>query len=385
MAVQRVRVTPAVLDWALRERGYSTQDLAASIRVPSSTIEAWLSGDEEPTVGQWSKLAKALRRPRSIFLLPEPPESSVPPALRTAVGRQSHDLRPDELLQVRRARRLQRYLSPLLSESGEAAQAIPQVPVRSSAEEAGQVLRRWLRVPLRTQLAWESGSQALRGWREALELRCVIVLQLQLGKDGMRGFSLLDDVVPVIGINTAETNEARIFTAMHELTHLASRAESACSFPPNAWRNSKSVERWCDAVAASILLPETAVKQEVERLLSSSRPPSDDLGLARRLASSFQTSLRASGLRLMELGLAADDLFQIIERTYPNRDRDKPGGGRGGGQPAPERRLGEIGYRASEVFLDALNSRQLTERDARDLLRLDGAELTELRSLVEMS
>lgn len=385
MPTQSIPINPEVLAWALDERGITAEDFAASLKKPLGTVEAWLTGDEQPSKGEWTKIAKRLKRPRSVFLLPEPPAASVPPNLRTAAGRGAHDLGPKELLQVRRARRLQRYLGSLFTEFGEGAVALPEVAPTRAPEEAGRWLRDWLVVPAEEQLTWESASTALRGWREALEARGLVVLQLQLGKEGMRGFSIEDDVAPLIAVNTAENNEARTFTLMHELAHLASRSQSACAMPPSRTDRSKPLETWCDRVAAAVLLPRDAVQEESRRILQGPRAPRDELGLARRVATRFQTSLRASGLRLMELDLASDELYSVIEQTYPNRDRKKPRGGPGGGQLAPERRLGELGYRASRALLEGFRRRRLTEGDARDLLRLDGPELHDLKSLVETS
>lgn len=383
MATRTVPINPKVLAWAIDERGVTVEELAQSLDLELQTLQAWLAGDKQPTTGQWTRLADKLKRSRSVFLLPQAPKPSIPPDLRTAAGRRSHALEPEELLQVRRARRLQRYLASLLAESGNAADTIPQMRPGSDSESAATRLRTWLGVSVEEQLAWETSSAALAGWRDALESHGLLVLQLQLGKEGARGLSLLDDVAPLIAVNTAETNEARTFTLMHELAHLAMRSEAACALPPSATGSSWSMERWCDRVAAALLLPRKAVRREVARLLRAPRPPTDDLGLARRAASRFQTSLRAAAVRLIELELAERTLYDVIERTYPNQDRDKPRGGRGGGQPAPQRRLSELGRRTSETFLDALSTRRMTERDARDLLRLDGAELRELRSIID--
>lgn len=382
MAAQLIPINPRVLAWAIDERGLTVDDLARSMNEDPAVVGGWVTGSHQPTKGQWTALASKLKRPRSVFLLPEPPEPSVPPQMRTAMGSRSHDLRPDELLQVRRARRLQRYLASLLAESEEAADPIPPVEAGSDPESVGRLLRQWLRVSVDEQLQWETATTALASWRAALEARGLVVLQLRLGREGMRGFSLLHDAAPIIAVNTAETSEARSFTLMHELAHLASRTEASCALPPARTGSRWQVERWCDRVAAAVLLPDDAVRRVVAAMLDGPRPPADELGLARRTATKFQSSLRAAAIRLIDVGLADEVLYATVERTYPNRDRDKPRGGTAGGQPAPERRLSELGYRTTDVFLDALGTRRITERDARELLRLDGAELGELRSLV---
>jgi Zn-dependent peptidase ImmA (M78 family) len=384
MAAKTIPITPAVLAWAVDESGRSLSDVAKAVKVDVPTVRAWLAGEQQPTRGEWTALASALKRPRSVFLLTEPPPPTVPPDLRTAVGRDTHDLRPEESLGVRRARRLQRFVSDLVSRETEELPRVevPRVRRSDAPDAAGSVLRAWLDVSVPQQQRWSSASQALAGWRAAFEARGLVVVQLQLGKEGMRGFSLWDDLAPLVALNTAETNEARMFTLMHELAHLATRSEAACAAPLGAQPGGSATERWCDRVASAVLLPEAPLRAFVDGLMAGQRSPTDALGLARRTATAFKTSLRAAGLRLVGLQLATPDLYAEIERRYPNRDRDKQGGGAGGGRPAPRQRLAEVGHRTADIVLDAIDERRLTERDARSLLRLDGDELTELRTLL---
>jgi Zn-dependent peptidase ImmA (M78 family) len=382
--VQTVPINPAVLAWAIEESGDGPDVLARRMKVDARELASWLAGDARPTMGQWTALAAKLKRPKSLFLLPAPPAPTVPPDLRTAAGRNSHALGSEELLQVRRARRLQRYLGSLRAEMSEEPRALPSLAVDADVELAGVQLRGWLDVPVEEQLAWSSGSVALGAWRRALEESGIVVLQLRLGKNGIRGFSLLHEGAPVVAVNTAETNEARSFTLMHELAHLASRSESSCALPPAPSGVGSAVERWCDRVASVVLLPAETVRAEVQLLRSSPRAPQDDVALSRRVATRLKTSLRAAALRLMALGLADASVYARIEAAYPNRDRDKGGGGGRGGERAPVQRLRELGPATADTMLRALAERRLTERDARDLLRLEGAELLELGALLDV-
>ena len=138
MLPARPPVTSEVLRWAIEESGYSAEDLAAGLKLDAATVEAWITGDDGPTQGQFTKLAERLHRPKSIFFLPEPPKTGgVPPRLRSAVGRTTRRLSAAELLPVRRARRMQRLLSLLeRDEHGESVE-LPRVPITSPGR------RRW--------------------------------------------------------------------------------------------------------------------------------------------------------------------------------------------------------------------------------------------------
>ncbi|WP_368071354.1 ImmA/IrrE family metallo-endopeptidase [Nitriliruptor sp.] len=369
----------------MAESGEAPEVLAEAVGVTVDVLDSWVSGADEPTAGEWTKLARHLKRPKSAFLLPRPPSSSLPPDLRTAAGWGSRELGPDERLQLRRAGRLQRYLAQLIAEEGGGTALLPTAGLGDEPDDVARVLRSWLQVSNSEQRGWSSPSVGFTAWRSALERRGVLVLTLRLGADGVRGFSLTHDVAPMIAVNSAETIEARTFTLMHELAHLASRSQAACGPPLGNYTDGGKHERWCDRVAAAVLLPQGAVLGQLALLGTERDATIEDLQLAREVAKRFRTSLRAAALRLVDLGLAPGSLYGAVEKVARGGDRQKRSGGPPGGRPAAVQRLGELGPRTAQVLLDGLDRNRLTERDARNLLRLDGQELDELRHLTRAS
>ena len=71
-------------------------------------------GIDRLTTGQLTKLTAKLKRPHSLFFRPSvPPSAPLPPELRTAAGRGPRRLFPNERLEIRRARRVQRFVAAL--------------------------------------------------------------------------------------------------------------------------------------------------------------------------------------------------------------------------------------------------------------------------------
>ncbi|HXH20428.1 MAG TPA: ImmA/IrrE family metallo-endopeptidase [Dehalococcoidia bacterium] len=222
-------------------------------------------------------------------------------------------------------------------------------------------------------MTWNDAKQAFETWRATLESLGVFVFQLQLGK-GIRGFSMFDDLAPLIAVNTAENYQARSFTIFHELAHLGSRTDSACLESTGTRR----LERWCEETASATLMPLTAIHDFVR----SQASVSEDVDLVKKAASTFKVSLRAAAVALIRGGYLDQSVYEDIEESAPITDRLK-GFGRGRGQRAPERRKAEVGPRPLRLVFKAFESHLLTERDLRDYLRLDGAELDELARQLE--
>ncbi|MQC82600.1 MAG: XRE family transcriptional regulator [Chloroflexi bacterium] len=184
MAARQVPINGAVLKWAMDEGGISPEELAAKIKVPVSTVDSWLNDRDDPTRGELTRLASALRRPPSVLLLADPPSTAnLPPNLRRSVGRGGRPLSDDELREVRRARRLQRLVSWLARDGGTPSADIPPIAVGTSAFAASTAIREWLGVTDQDPSGWDTAKIAFDDWRTRLENRRVLVMQLRLGRE----------------------------------------------------------------------------------------------------------------------------------------------------------------------------------------------------------
>jgi Zn-dependent peptidase ImmA (M78 family) len=214
------------------------------------------------------------------------------------------------------------------------------------------VIRETLGVSIEEQFSWSSPNDALRGWREAAESVGITALALPMGEESCRGFSIWDDAAPLVAINTAFQPEARAFTLIHEIAHLSSRTNSACAEDVVERASAGDrVERWCDRVAAAVLIPGDALR----RVLSAAprRVTSGaDLNTVGSVAARFRVSLRAAALRLIELDVASWSLFKSIP---PHTERGRAGGG-GLGLTRAELRRRRYGQRTLSVFRDALRT-----------------------------
>ena len=370
----------------MAESGLSASELALKVpHADAQDVEAWMTETATLTRVQLDSVSKALRRPGSIFFLPQPPRrSSVPADLRTAKGRGTRQLEPGELRQLRRARRVQRIIRWIQSETTDTTVDLPSVQVNADPAQTGQTLRAWSHVNVQDQLRWRNPKNAFDTMRSAFEEQGVVVLQLQLGKRGIRGFSLLDDRVPLIAVTTAENLQARLFTLFHEFAHIASRSESSC-LPISVASKTASTERWCDEVASAALLPRADLQDVAHRVRVSPRAPVDDVDWVRRVAGRFSVSLRATAVAMIRAGMLEPGSYNDIELAAPVSDAERGFAPGQGGQRAPERRLGEFGRWSSRLILRSLNDNLITEVDARRYLRLDGDEIGDLADAVGMS
>ena len=383
MPTQGVPISGSVLAWARAESGLSQSELAESLKVSPDEVASWERGAALPGRGHFSKLAKVLERPSAVFFLPEPPtRSAVPTSFRDAPGLSDHRLGKDEIRWIRRSRRLQDLLSWVQQDSGAEPVTLPTAAPGQAPETIVQEFRELLAVPVETQLDWDSASDAFRGWRSALESVGVVVLQLSLGREGIRGFSAWDDFAPLVAVNTAYHPTARVFTLFHEVGHLLRRDDAACLRFMRPGDAEAGIERWCERFSAKLLVPREALSEIAGRYGVTPTAPVPDVQTARLISQRFHVSTRAGSLRLLELGLAPEGFYGRVESELAALDWNKGGGGGGKSPAAPERRLGEVGTRTASILLEASQRRRLSRLDLADYLRLNTSQLDDFQSLL---
>ena len=379
--VTQVPITPSVLEWVISESGYTIAEVSAAINVSVETFEKWRSEAEKPSLTQIKKLAGKLHRPLATFLLPGPPPRRPPPVeFRHPVG-VKRVLNPDERRHIRRAGRLQEVVSWISRELGANQPRTPSASIDEDPALPAKRVRDVLGDSGQVETQWPSAAVAFDYWRSVLEHAGHIVLLFPLGKDSCRGFSIWDDNAPVVAINTAWSEEARIFTLFHEVGHLITRTGSACIEAVRTNARTDSIERWCERFAAEVLMPTDLVEASLREYGWQSGKEIGDLALGRRIARRHKVSLRAAVLRLIEMGAANWSLYDKIPLSA---DTKSPGGG-GGGRNRTQIREDQFGGRITSLLVRAVEKDVLSRSQAVDFLDIPDVAFDDLARTVERS
>jgi Zn-dependent peptidase ImmA (M78 family) len=268
MRSARAKINPDVLVWARESAGLEIDEAARRARVSSSEkLQEWEDGDTQPTIVQLRNLARVYKRPIAIFYLSARPADFQPMRdFRRLPGLVAGIERPELRFEIRRAH-ARREIALELYEEVEGP--FPEFPVegslRDDPDHLGGTLREALGVPLPEQLAWRNPHEALRGWRTACEEAGVLVLQMtDVDPVDANGFSISEHPLPVIAVNRKDFPNRRIFTLLHEFSHIALRTGGLCDLteqedrPPEELRT----EVFCNQVAAAALVPKDAFLAE---------------------------------------------------------------------------------------------------------------------------
>lgn len=326
----RAPVNPDLLHWAIARAGVSTDALAGKF----PKLNQWLKGEISPTLKQLESFATATHTAVGLLFLPRPPVELLPiPDFRTRpearLSRPSAALLDTiYLCQQRQAwyRDYQRQqgIEPVaFVGSASVADEVPNVAARIAEAIGFDLAERW-QMP--------NWSEALRHLIHQIEQAGILVMvsgvvgsntHRPLNVDEFRGFALADSMAPVIFINGKDSKAAQMFTLAHELAHLW-LGEGGVSDSQAATQPNEQIERWCNSVAAELLVP-------IEKLRPVYNPDNDLAEELQRLARRFKVSTLVIVRRLFDLGAFDQSTLWQNYRAELERAKTLASRKRGGG------------------------------------------------------
>ena len=366
--------TPSVLTQERERMGLEVTDAAREIGVPPAELRAWEEDEALPTLADLRRLADLYLCPVGYFFTD---------------GRQSQEEKLDfrgldetKILSYESRKKLRRFVRLVETASdwqrrlGAPLEArLPPLHLRRTEETAAE-LTAFLGVDWATRDTWQTPDEAFAGWRTAIEAQGVFVFSFSLPTGEARGASAWrEGDAPGILVNHSdvESSTGRIFTLLHEFTHLlVRRAGVVCDF-----RGQQDIETFANRVAARALAPLDRVRNRLSELglnRHQSKWSDNDLDAARE---PFHASRDTLIIILEEIGLAEPGYYRQRRAT---RDKQKPFGRRIPGTPTgtiPVRKFRELGSRMSNLTLAAAESDSVSPLDITDVLDMPLSRLPE--------
>ncbi|MER2518753.1 MAG: ImmA/IrrE family metallo-endopeptidase [Candidatus Accumulibacter phosphatis] len=292
----------------------------------------WLSGEAQPTLRQIEDFARMTHTPFGYFFLPEPPRMELPVpdfrSLRDAPVREpSNDLLDTVYLCQRRQDWFREYAQ---------LNGLPPVPfvgevrVGDVPEAVAEKLRDTLDLSVTERQTLPTWTDALRQLIARTEDAGVLVMassivgansHRKLDVDEFRGFALADHLAPLVFLNAGDSKAAQMFSLAHELAHLA-LGQSGISDAEAGRVPERTTERWCNKVAAELLMPLAVMREAVQREAAIEQE-------IQRLARLFKVSTLVALRRLFDAGLInAATLWQHYRKEVERlRTLERTGGG----------------------------------------------------------
>jgi Zn-dependent peptidase ImmA (M78 family) len=381
MARTEANPTPRVLMWARESAGLPIELAAKKVTVASERLAAWERGEQRPTFAQLRKLSEVYKRPLAIFYLTEPPRGFQPMHdFRRAAGPAAAPNSPELTMEIRKAHDRREWALELLEEIEEQP---PQVGIaialNQDPEAAAEAVRALLGVSLKQQRTWRADYEALKQWRLLIENAGILTFQApDVDVNEARGFSISERPLPVAVANIKDAPRGRIFTFVHEITHILLRDGGICDLHESEDDESSRIEAFCNRVAGATLFPRAALlaTDTVRRHRRGEMVWSDD-ELA-EISRQFGGSREAALVRLLTLGLTSNTFYEQTREEFLKRYAEQRQKQRGFALPHVVA-LASAGPTFASLVIESFNRERITASDVSDYLGIRLRHLPEVQ------
>jgi Zn-dependent peptidase ImmA (M78 family) len=250
------------------------EEAAKVAGVPIERLQAWESGQQKPPLGKLQALAGKYQRPLAVMFLPEPPLDFQ--ALRDfrRVDPDATVMPPRVALEIRVAQERRELFVDMIREAGDELPVFALgAEVNENVEVVADRVRTYFGVAHRDQTQWARRRMVFEGWRAQIEAKGVLIFVMggphAPAVREVRGFAIPARHFPVAAVNGRDKTNGRVFSLLHELVHLAlgqAVVENDISTYRRLPAAHRATERFCNAVAAAILMPKAAMTEIAAKL-----------------------------------------------------------------------------------------------------------------------
>lgn len=323
----RVQVKPELLRWARERAGLEIGALAE--RLPG--LPEWELGRSRPTLRQLEVFAKATHAPIGYLFLDAPPVETLPiPDFRTMENRPIDRPSPDLLDTLYLCQQRQEWYRDFARSLGEGQlRFVGSAKVTSDVVKTAADMRHRLGLDLEERRSLPTWTDALRRFIDQADAVGVLVMvsgvvgsnnTRKLDPEEFRGFALADGAAPLVFINGSDSKSAQMFSLAHELAHIWLGETGVSNVRPVTYPDNR-IEKWCNAVAAELLVPIEVLRKEYDR----GTPPLDEAG---RLARRFKVSTLVVLRRMHDAGgLTRERMWELYSDELARLKAIKKGDG----------------------------------------------------------
>ena len=373
-------INPERVRWCCADRGITVDELPDLIGINSDTFQRMMQGASGLTYRQLQSLAAYFDR-GVLFFLERDPVNEI--QVHSAHFRTLANQKPMLDVQIKRlieraVRQRELYLS-LLEDLGETAPPVVFPTTNNNPVAAASAARIWLNLSINVP---QAEPLSFNNYRAAIEAKGILVIRSngyagpwQIDKQSpICGFSIFEDVCPVIVVKKQPSERRQTFTLMHELGHLMIHRQSNIDTDDDLYARD-GVEREANSFAGHLLVPDEFLEavQIPNQIVNASDYEQWLAQYGRRWGVSIEVILR----RLLDRGRLAQAQYQAYrtwrsQTPYPETDS----GSRQWRHREPKAVFGEPFVRT--VF-EALHARKITLNKASTYL--DNIKIVDVHKL----
>lgn len=326
----KVKVPPEILLWAIESSSSNVEELSDYF----PTLQKWMVGESHPTIRQIEMFSKKTHIPLGFFFLKEAPKRDIFLGEFRTIKNQLIQKPSMELINTIEDMDLkQNWMRDYRKDIGfSELEYVGCLNESMPVKEAASIVRNLLSLSIGWQARFNKIEEALKFLRNQLEHVGVLVMRngivrgnthRQLNVKEFRAFVLVDDIAPIIFINSTDSKNAQVFSLIHEFCHLLYNSEHIATDPTGT--TSETLEKLCNKVAAEALLPNDLLGEK----WNHREDPVEQINSMARI---YKISSYVIAIKAKELSLITKDTLERIKAIvleYYEKGRDKSSGSGG--------------------------------------------------------
>lgn len=349
----RVKVNPKMLKWARVNSGYNHSNLPKRFQ---DKYEKWESGEKLPTWKQLQDISNTYKWPSALFFRKNPPKSVIDSIelieFRKFNPNMEESNSPKFNIGLRKAINKRNSFLELIEDMNYPIPSFSRYQLDTkNVNELSSNIKKYLNVSLDEQKNWiyRNNSKTkdfehynfLNQWKEKISELGVLIFEIpEVELYEMRALCIYYEKFPIILLNGKDSVNARIFSLIHELTHLILGESAICDLK-------SSEETLCNSVAGEILVPKKDLLKN--NLLDNHDSYWEDSDL-KKLSDIYGVSKEVILLRLLSLNKTTQEVYELKKEEWSNLPLKKKESG--GGDPV-RTQVKYNGKLYSRVFLSA--------------------------------
>ena len=284
MATVTVPIHAPVIDWIMQN--VHEDQVAPDVL---DQLNAWKTGEKQPTLKQLEAMSRKTRIPFGYFLLQTPPDEDIALAEYRTVGSKKNQKPSRELIDILdQMTAIQDWMrDELKREQSDATSFVGSCSLHNSTGKIAQRIRDDLALKTNWYREGKNAEDNFNRLRNTLAQHGLLIFtggkvgantHRPLDVKEFRAFTLIDTHAPLIFINTTDTANGRLFSLLHETVHVWLGENSLFNNPEWSDEHVSLLEQKCNAVAAELLVPAA----DFSEVWDSSIPVEDMIGQAAR-------------------------------------------------------------------------------------------------------
>lgn len=263
MPAVNVNIQPAVINWALSQT--KEEQLGTKLM---ENIKRWLDGSKTPTFNQIEDFSRKANIPLGYFFLQTPPVEEIKLLeYRTVDSIELANPSRNLIDTIHEMENVQEWMKDYRQDADfDTLAIVGSLKGKTDAKVMANQIRYDLEMPLDWYKNKGTISEAFNYVRGLLEYSGVLVMlsgivgkntHRALSIDEFRAFAMVDDWAPLIFINSADSEGAKLFSLFHEVAHIWIGENDLYNDRRNC-KNVKDIEILCNAVASELMVPHDA-------------------------------------------------------------------------------------------------------------------------------